>query len=185
MTSGQKQQWLALVRKTLPGRMTAHSVAGALADRLNRKTGRLNPSYQTLANDCGVSEATAKRATQELLKAGLIEKTRPGGKGRGSSNHYRLKGVTDDHLKQPLGGHGRTPKTGFRGSNGGSVRGSRMTHEPEGMNPHTGAPLEAAPGAQKGKNRLASGSPIAEPMQPTAVGRAHAAELLRKLGVKL
>ena len=179
MKSGKKQQWLALVRKQLPGRMAAQGIAGALADRVNAKTGQLNPSHPTLANDCGVSEATAKRAIRLLLDADLIEVSRPGGRGRHSSNHYRLKGVTDEPLNQPLGGQQRTPKEPLRGSNGGSVRGSPVTYEPKGMNPHSGAPLLAAPGAQ---NVFHVAPKVEDPTEEQkAVAKKHTAEIFALL----
>ncbi len=151
MNSGQKLQWLALVAKTLPRNRTAFRVAAALAERLNSKTGQLNPSHQTLATDCGISERTSQRAAQELIDADLIEITRPGGKGRGSSNHYRLKGVTPVTLKPKKARHQRHPKQPVRVTNECAVRVTQMADESERMTPHTGAPLEAAPGAQKEK----------------------------------
>lgn len=180
MNSGQKLQWLALVGKALPRDLTAYRVAGALMDRLNSRTGQLNPSHQTLASDCGVSESTAKRAIRGLLNAGLIEIANPGGRGRHSSNQYRLKGVTDEPLNQPLGGQQRTPKTAFRGSNGASLRGSPVTYESKKKNPPARAPLEAAPGVEV-HDRLGPAVPSPEGLKAR---KAAMAELRRVLAPK-
>ena len=149
MNSGQKQQWLALVRKTLPGRMAAQVIAGALADRMNAKTGRLNPSHQTLANDCGLCERTSQRAVRELLNADLIEITRPDGKGRGSSNHYRLKGVSAVTLKDKKGRHGSHPLKPIRVTERTLERVTEVADESERMNPPSAL---TACAAEEGKN---------------------------------
>ena len=180
MNSGQKQQWLALVRKALPGRLAAHSVAGALVDRLNSKTGQLNPTHQTIANDCGTSCDTAKRAIRMLLDAGLIEVSRPGGKGPGSTNQYRLKGCSDAPLKGEKGVQERPPKTAIRGANGGLKRGAPAPHRIQKDEPPARAPLEAAPGVEV-HDRLGPAVPSPEGLKAR---KAAMAELRRVLAPK-
>ena len=135
MKSGQKLQWLAAVRRILPGKLAAQAIAGALVDRMNSKTRRLNPSYQTLAHDIGVSTDTAKRAIRSLRAAGLVKIERPDGKGPRSSNYYTLNGGTHAPIKQKKGGHPCPHQNELMGANEGSEMGAPMPHESERMNP--------------------------------------------------
>lgn len=59
----------------------------ALADRMNSKTGLINPSLATLARDCHVAPATVNRAIARLKRVGVL--TRTAG-GTGVPNRYAL-----------------------------------------------------------------------------------------------
>jgi hypothetical protein len=90
-----------------------------LADRMNHKTGQLNPSPERLARDCGldpdVSERSIRRAITRLESMGLVERvgSRFGGRGPGGRydqvrQRYRLRG----DMTSGQGGHDVHPKGG-------------------------------------------------------------------------
>ena len=58
---------------------TTYSVAFALLEHLNRKSGQCDPSIARLSTMLGLGEATVKRATKELSERGLFKKTVHGG----------------------------------------------------------------------------------------------------------
>ena len=59
----------------------------ALADRMNTRTGLINPSLSKLASDCHCSVATVQRALRRLRSTGIL--IRKSG-GEGKSNQYTL-----------------------------------------------------------------------------------------------
>lgn len=59
------------VKKRLP--TNQKMVLLMLANRTNGDTGRCDPSHQRLAEDCGMSVSTVKRAIAQLEEAGLLE----------------------------------------------------------------------------------------------------------------
>jgi hypothetical protein len=80
-----------------------------LALHRNPKSGRCDPSYSTLAEECAVSERTAKRAIAKGEQVGIIAVARSGSGFHHDHNHYKfiyegLSGVT------PVGVSGVTPK---------------------------------------------------------------------------
>lgn len=70
----------------------------ALADRHNSDTGRCDPSMKRVADDCGMSRESVKRAVRELQKAGLIEAHQRFNGTANISNFYTLSldGVGSD-----------------------------------------------------------------------------------------
>lgn len=61
-----------------------------LANRTNQDTGRCDPSHKLLAEDCGLSLASVKRAISELEKGGLLEVIHRTHEGVNLPNQYRL-----------------------------------------------------------------------------------------------
>jgi hypothetical protein len=62
-----------------------------LANRTNSDTGRCDPSHDKLANDCGMSKPSVKRAIAELAERGLIEVHRQASNGVNLPNQYTLR----------------------------------------------------------------------------------------------
>ena len=109
MKSGQKLQWLAMVRRILPGDTTAHSVAGALIDRLNTRTGKCNPSVSMLGRDCGLHTTTIRNALQRLRSAGLLSYSPRFSGGVQSSNNYKPQTPSASASTPPSAGASTPP----------------------------------------------------------------------------
>ena len=63
----------------------------SLAHRHNLEKRGCWPSYKTISGDCGISEATAKRAVQALVELGEVKRTeRKDDTGLSTSNFYEL-----------------------------------------------------------------------------------------------
>lgn len=105
-----------LTRKRLSGRaLQVYSVLASFADR---KTGQCWPSHRTIANQCGCSEDTVKRAIRELRKLGAVEVgIRVTQGGQQTSNLYTVirkvsnsRSVGRGAKLHPLGGAKLHPK---------------------------------------------------------------------------
>jgi DNA-binding transcriptional MocR family regulator len=66
----------------------AKAVAASLLDRYNTKSGRCNPSYQTLADDTGYDRRQIMRAAADLRRQGWITTSR--GASRLPSNEFEF-----------------------------------------------------------------------------------------------
>lgn len=61
-----------------------------LANRTNHDTGRCDPSHKRIAEDCGMSIATVKRAIKELIADGFLSQENRTKNGEKQPNQYRL-----------------------------------------------------------------------------------------------
>lgn len=61
-----------------------------LANRTNHDTGRCDPSHKRIADDCGMSIATVKRAIKELIADGYLSQESRTKNGEKQPNQYRL-----------------------------------------------------------------------------------------------
>lgn len=61
-----------------------------LANRTNHDTGRCDPSHKRIAEDCGMSIATVKRAIKELTADGFLSQESRTKNGEKQPNQYRL-----------------------------------------------------------------------------------------------
>ncbi len=61
-----------------------------LANRTNHDTGRCDPSHERLADDCGMSKASVKRAIRALAEAGYLSVENRTKNGEKQTNQYRL-----------------------------------------------------------------------------------------------
>ena len=103
----QRFGWLEAIRGAEGLNPTAKIVAHALAlDFADRDTLQCNPSHEVLGACVKVSKATVKRAINDLISAGWIDRRQ--GHGRGNSSGYvfltrakivPIKGVKYDPLK--------------------------------------------------------------------------------------
>lgn len=64
---------------------TDKAVAAAILDHFNRKTGQCDPSLDRISKLLGVHERTVIRSTKRLVKFGLFDKRRHGGKSHRNS----------------------------------------------------------------------------------------------------
>ncbi|MGJ4939289.1 helix-turn-helix domain-containing protein [Bradyrhizobium sp. HKCCYLS1011] len=88
-TKAGTKDWLALQRaKGLEA--AAFLVLFALTEYVNAETGEANPSLNTLAVDCHMSQPHVRRMIQKLLASNCICVVDPGKQGRGHSARYRL-----------------------------------------------------------------------------------------------
>lgn len=169
MKLSERFDWLEDVQRIMGGDTAALGVALALLRRQNRKTGQCNPSYETIARDCGFDHRDrARRAIKRLRKNGLIEYRETYGGDRQNTNQFTLTRCTGapGAVAHPV----QTPPL---------YPVHQCTTEPVGNTEHTGAPLEAAPGAQR---KYFEAPPKAEPTdEEKALARKHTADLLRKL----
>jgi hypothetical protein len=84
-----RDEWVRLAAvQTLPSILRV--VGMRLAHFYNGKTGQLNPSYATLAGECGTSERTAQRAVAAFRKLGMIADTRVPGGHHDATNDFTL-----------------------------------------------------------------------------------------------
>ena len=91
MKLSERFDWLEDVQRIMGGDTAALGVAVALLRRQNRKNGQCNPSYETIARDCGFDHRDrARRAVKRLRDAGLIEYRETYGGSRQNTNHYTL-----------------------------------------------------------------------------------------------
>jgi len=91
MKLSERFDWLEDVQRIMGRDTVAFAVAFALLRRQNRKTGQCNPSYETIARDCGFDHRdTARDAAKRLRKAGLISYKETFGGNRQNTNHYTL-----------------------------------------------------------------------------------------------
>jgi hypothetical protein len=68
------------------------AIAVRLLDHFNRRTGRCNPSYATLANDTGMTTRHAMRCVRTLERDGFLIVTR---KGNGNTNSFDFHWARD------------------------------------------------------------------------------------------
>jgi predicted transcriptional regulator len=61
------------------------------------------PGLRRIADDLDISESTVRRAINELRAKGWLHPTPVNKGGRGRTNHYSVKGITQDTLCQPKG----------------------------------------------------------------------------------
>jgi len=73
-----------------------------LANRTNHDTGRCDPSHRRIADDCGMSPATVKRAIKELVAGGYLSVENRVKNGEKQPNQYKL------HLDR-VGSHSTYP----------------------------------------------------------------------------
>ncbi|WP_313240398.1 helix-turn-helix domain-containing protein [Stutzerimonas kunmingensis] len=73
-----------------------------LANRTNHDTGRCDPSHRRIAEDCGMSAATVKRAIKELVAGGYLSVENRVKNGEKQPNQYKL------HLDR-VGSHSTYP----------------------------------------------------------------------------
>lgn len=78
--------WIRRDRNSLMTR-TAKQISYYLIECVNFTTGQCNPSYQTIADEVGVSVRTVERTVPQIAKAGWIE---IGRRSRTSSNFYHF-----------------------------------------------------------------------------------------------
>jgi hypothetical protein len=90
---------LALKAIALTDRLngTEKRIAVAVLDHFNRKTGRCDPSYETLAKLLRVHPRTIGRGVTKVVKVGFLKKVRHGGNNR--CNSYRPPGNCIGPLK--------------------------------------------------------------------------------------
>lgn len=74
-----------------------------LANRTNHDTGRCDPSHRLIAEDCGMSPATVKRAIKELVAQGYLSVENRVKNGEKQPNQYKL------HLDR-VGSHSTYPQ---------------------------------------------------------------------------
>ncbi len=74
-----------------------------LANRTNHDTGRCDPSHRRIAEDCGMSPATVKRAIKELVAQGYLSVENRVKNGEKQPNQYKL------HLDR-VGSHSTYPQ---------------------------------------------------------------------------
>src|SRR5690606_2412510 len=80
-----------------------------LANRTNHDTGRCDPSHRRLADECGMSTATVKRAIVELEKKGLLRVIHRTREGVNLPNQYQLN--LGAEVGSPCGGSGHSEPT--------------------------------------------------------------------------
>ncbi|WP_349573092.1 helix-turn-helix domain-containing protein [Azotobacter salinestris] len=102
-----------------------------LANRTNHDTGRCDPSHKRLADDCGMSVASVKRAIKALAEAGYLSVEGRTKNGEKQPNYYRL------HLDR-VGSHRPDPMpnaggVGSQGTEVGSHRPDLGSDRPEGV----------------------------------------------------
>lgn len=102
-----------------------------LANRTNHDTGRCDPSHKRLADDCGMSVASVKRAIRELVEDGYLSVEGRTKNGEKQPNQYRL------HLERVGSHRPHPPKSdggvGSQGAEVGSHRPDLGSHRPEGV----------------------------------------------------
>jgi predicted transcriptional regulator len=69
-----------------------------LADRMNGRTRRLNPSMTTIAKNCGCTDRSVRSALLRLMDAGVVVRRRPG--NGSASNSYHLYLSTENSSDQ-------------------------------------------------------------------------------------
>lgn len=135
-----------------------------LANRTNHDTGRCDPSHKRLADDCGMSVASVKRAIRELVEAGYLSVEGRTKNGEKQPNQYRL------HLDR-VGSHRPYPQkndggVGSHSTEVGSHRPDLGSDRPEGVGSHR--PIKQESSKQEDNqegNHLPAGSAT-----PTATG---------------
>lgn len=122
------------VRKLFVGNSAAKSVLRCLADFKNEKTGKCNPSTDTIAKETELNRKTVYKAIAYLEEKGFIRRERT---VLNSSNNYFLNLVAS--AGTPINGstkngstkYGTSPKNGLSvGPNMGRVVGPNLGHEP-------------------------------------------------------
>jgi Helix-turn-helix domain len=142
-----------------------------LADRLNKRTGQLNPSPERLALDCGLDARTAERSIRRALRRleskGLVERVGSRWGGRQEGGHYPTQ-----QYRLRLGGTSGPPSDEVRGDTDDSQGGHEVR-----LGGTSGPPNL---GFEPGKKNLPSGSTtrLASPLNgdasaatPSAAGR--------------
>jgi DNA-binding transcriptional MocR family regulator len=115
MTGAWRQEWAQALRSARGLSMTARMVGQVLAlDFANAATGQCNPSRATLARHLEVSEATIKRALNELIKAGWLSRSTATARNRMASYTFLSPGkvVAFDTAKPKNAGHARPAMQG-------------------------------------------------------------------------
>lgn len=102
-----------------------------LANRTNHDTGRCDPSHRRIAEDCGMSPATVKRAIKELVAGGYLSVENRVKNGEKQPNQYKL------HLDR-VGSHSTYPlqdasEVGSHGTKVGSDRPNLGSEGTEGV----------------------------------------------------
>ncbi|MDH1234456.1 helix-turn-helix domain-containing protein [Stutzerimonas stutzeri] len=102
-----------------------------LANRTNYDTGRCDPSHRRIAEDCGMSPATVKRAIKELVAGGYLSVENRVKNGEKQPNQYKL------HLDR-VGSHSTYPlqeasEVGSHGTKVGSDRPNLGSEGTEGV----------------------------------------------------
>lgn len=107
-----------------------------LANRTNHDTGRCDPSHRRIAEDCGMSPATVKRAIKELVAGGYLSVENRVKNGEKQPNQYKLHldrvgSHSTYHLQEAseVGSHGTKvgsdrPNLGSEGAEGVGSQGA-------------------------------------------------------------
>lgn len=139
------------VRKLFVGNSAAKSVLRCLADFKNEKTGKCNPSTDTIAKETELNRKTVYKAIANLEEKGFIRRERV---ALNSSNNYVLNLTAS--LDSPKNGstkngstkYGTSPKNGLSVvPNMGRVVGPNLGHEPlnESVNEPVNNSIGSAP----------------------------------------
>lgn len=117
------------VRKLFVGNSAAKSVLRCLADFKNEKTGKCNPSTDTIAKETELNRKTVYKAITYLEEKGFIRRERV---VLNSSNNYVLNlTASPDSPKNGSTKNGTSPKNGLSVvPNMGRVVGPNLGHEP-------------------------------------------------------
>lgn len=169
MKLSERLDWLEEVLRIMRGDTVAVTVAVAMQRRENHKTGKLNPSYATIARDCGFDHRdTARRAIKRLREGGLLDYRETYGGARQNTNEYTLtRRCSAPGLEQH-----RVPEPPVYPA-------PSSTTIPAGNPDDAGAPLEAAPGVSKQYFRS---QPKEKPTkEQKAVARRHTAAIIHML----
>ncbi|MET4152007.1 helix-turn-helix domain-containing protein [Bradyrhizobium barranii] len=105
-----RDEWvrLAAVQELSP---ILRVVGMRLAHFRNGETGQLNPSYATLAKECGTTERTAQKAVAEYRKIGMIADTRvPGGRHDATNDFTLIIPYRRVSKRTPVGSKSRVSK---------------------------------------------------------------------------
>jgi len=134
------------VRKLFVGNSAAKSVLRCLADFKNEKTGKCNPSTDTIAKETELNRKTVYKAITYLEEKGFIRRERV---VLNSSNNYVLNlTASPDSPKNGSTKNGTSPKNGLSVvPNMGRVVGPNLGHEPlnESVNEPVNNSIGSAP----------------------------------------
>jgi hypothetical protein len=112
-----------------------------LADRLNKRTGRLDPAARRIARDVGLEPTSSavrsiRRTLAELESQGWLRRVGSDKGGQGPGRHYPSQSYRlRDDLRSPLPRKAGVTETTNRGDRGDTNRGDLMSPEPRKLEP--------------------------------------------------
>ncbi|WP_306150628.1 helix-turn-helix domain-containing protein [Roseovarius sp. MMSF_3281] len=158
---GMRWGWMESVRRDTSLSATARLVADMLAlDFVNVRTMRCDPSHGEIAAILGSSKDTAKRAVNDLIKAGWL--VRDAGIGRGNKSSYgfvsraQVVPIKGGKNAPPKGGNGAPLSASQKGANlpgkgGKNASGHNIAKPWKNHGAGAGADTRAGVGAREGR----------------------------------